>query len=66
MKGSYYHIVLENITETEKFQGVRIRKTFETKNEFNEWYTPKIQKNIKLIAQGISDEEAMKICLNIT
>lgn len=56
-----YHVVFEFGEEVKSFgvslSGIRTSQAFESKENFEEYYTQDKQKKLKVIAQGISSEE---------
>ena len=57
-----YNVVFEYTKEVEKqYQGVRTISAWESKEKFDEWYTPDIQKREIVIAEGISNEECQRL-----
>ncbi len=57
-----YQVVLEYTSEAGGFKGNRFRTDFNSKEAFDKWYTPDVQKKQKAIAQGVSDSEGLELC----
>ncbi|MDD5192784.1 MAG: hypothetical protein PHH54_07350 [Candidatus Nanoarchaeia archaeon] len=61
--GRDYQVVFEYTSEAGGYKGNRFRTNFENKEEFDKWYTPDKQKKQKVIAQGISNDEGLELCM---
>jgi len=63
-KKEKYIVVLENISDT-GFKGLRTWFEFSSQEEFKKFYVGSTKKTHRVMAQGISEAEAKKLCLDI-
>lgn len=63
--GDTYNVVFEYTEEVKGYAGNRFRTSYKSKEQFEEMYTPDIRKRAKVIAQGISDDKTLALCLEI-
>jgi hypothetical protein len=57
-----YNVVFQYTRECGGYEGVMTWTAFKDKADFEKWYTPEIKKRNEAIAQGVTSEEAIKIC----
>lgn len=57
-----YYVVFEYTAAMGGHEGVRTWSSFPSKGDFDQWYTPHIRQNERVLAEGVSAEEAMRIC----
>lgn len=56
-----YTVVFEYTKESGGFKGVRTWSQFDSKEAFNDWYTPEIKSKRSILEENISDEKAIRI-----
>lgn len=61
-KQSRYNVVFVNTREAGAYQGVRTWTSFEDKSDFEKWYTPDIKKINEVFAEGVTIDEAVRLC----
>ncbi len=59
-----YNIVLEGTGEGNSVEGIRTWTTYKNKEAFDESYKP--TESIRVIAEGVTSEEAIKLCSKMT
>lgn len=59
-----YNVVFAYTAETGGYEGVMTSTGFESKVSFDQWFTPELQKTYRVVAEGISAEEAENITIS--
>lgn len=57
-----YAIVFSHTAATGGYAGVRFRMGFRDKDDFDAWYTPEVRMSYEVVAEGVSDTEAVHLC----
>ena len=56
-----YNVVFEYTKEAGGYAGVRTWTSFESKEAFQEWYTPNLQKRELVFREGVTSDEAIEL-----
>ncbi len=59
---SEYNVAFVYTAEAGGYEGVRTWTSFESKEDFDAWYTPDIRSQQEVLEEGVSPERAVELC----
>ncbi len=62
MADKKYNVVFEYTAEAGGYAGVRTWTSLKSKEDFVKWYTPELAKRERVLAEGVTEREAIDIC----
>ncbi len=57
-----YNVAFVYTREARGYEGVITWTSFESKEDFDKWYTPEIRARERVVEEGITDERAVELC----
>ena len=60
-----YKVVFQYTSAAKGYEGNRYQIPFNSKQEFDSWYTEEVKKKQTVVAEGVTDEEALRLCMDV-